>query len=179
MWKGVKKDRAKFFLLKDFKPFHFRFVLYRCEKTILKKRNQHNKGCPSHSTLSYISVSIQTDPVQYNNLNHSNTIPRISNGSAKTGLTSLYSLSRNGSITAGYLLQPPHPRAQEHEHLMKRDTELDHYIKRDIEQEHLLKRDDIEIQSRSLVICHSPEDENDFTESDTGAQSEIGLCEKY
>ena len=64
--------------------------------------------------------------------------------------------SRNGSITAGYLLQPPHPRAQEHEHLMKRDTELDHYIKRDIEQEHLLKRDDIEIQSRSLVICHSP-----------------------
>lgn len=39
---------------------------------------------------------------------------------------------------------------------MKRDTELDHYIKRDIEQEHLLKRDDIEIQSRSLVICHSP-----------------------
>ena len=41
------------------------------------------------------TVYMCLDPVQYNNLNHSNTIPRISNGSAKTGLTSLYSLSRN------------------------------------------------------------------------------------
>ncbi len=50
----------------------------------------------SHTSSVYTKYCVSiTDPVVYsNNLSHSHTIPRISNGSAKTGLTSLYSLSR-------------------------------------------------------------------------------------
>jgi len=152
----------------------FGFVLYRCEKTLLKKRNQSHKGCSSHPSLSYISVSIQTDPVGGGGgqLNHSHTIPRISNGSAKTGLTSLYSLSRNGSITAGYLLPPPPPPRHiigEQESLLKRGRGLDGSEYTDAELQH----------NQNMVICHSPEDENDFTESDNGLPSDVGLVEKY
>ena len=35
------------------------------------------------------------------------------------------------------------------------------------------------LKSKDNILCFLQEDENDFTESDTGAQSEIGLCEKY
>ena len=61
----------------------------------LKQKKLNKKNLP-HKNIFNVFMNFFTflDPVQYNNLNHSNTIPRISNGSAKTGLTSLYSLSR-------------------------------------------------------------------------------------
>ena len=39
-------------------------------------------------------------------VSHSNTIPRISNGSAKTGLTSLYNGTGNGSLPSRYVAPP-------------------------------------------------------------------------
>jgi len=84
------------------------FIVHRCEKTFIRSRTQGHHQCQnsmyqqSPSSLSSISVSIQTDP-QLFSLNQSYTMPMLANGHSKTGITSLYTVTGNGTLPRGHV----------------------------------------------------------------------------